>query len=347
MDAARWHTVRHLFDQAVTLDLDEASAWLARACAGDERLRAEVDALLAAHRAAGDFIETPAVDDALKVVHDTQRNLTPGDRVGPYTVIREIGRGGMGVVYLAAREDAQFRQRVALKLIKRGLDTDEILHRFLSERQILASLNHPHIARLFDGGTTEEGRPYFVMEYVDGLPLVRYCDDRRLSTRERLRLLRTICAAVQHAHQKLVIHRDLKPSNILVSGDGAVKLLDFGVAKLLDPEQPGAPTLTREPRVMTPQYASPEQVRGELVTTSTDVYSLGVILFELLTGARPYRLRDTTPEELSRVICDSDPLKPSEAVSRRSSGQNGEATRLPNASSSSLKYVSTRSSVKR
>src|SRR5207237_3543162 len=231
-------------------------------------------------------------------------------------ILNEIGRGGMGVVYLATRKDEEFRHQVAIKLVKRGLDTEDILRRFRNERQILASLNHPNIAKLFDGGMTTDGLPYFVMEYVEGLPLLQYCDDHNVSTHERLRLFRHVCAAVQHAHQNLIIHRDLKPTNILTTSEGEVKLLDFGVAKLLSPGSPeGAPTQTQAAlRVMTPEYASPEQVRGQHVTTATDVYSLGVVLYELLTGAKPYKLKDTSPGELSRAICDSEPSKPSEAV---------------------------------
>lgn len=321
MDAERWQRIRHIFDEALALDHEHASAFLRETCAGDAALRGEVDALLVAHRAAGDFIEegaVNAVNDVFDVLRGTQVSLPPGARVGPYLLVRELGRGGMGVVYLATRSDESFQQRVAIKLIRRGLDTEDILRRFLSERQILASLNHPNIAQLFDGGTTDDGRPYFVMEYVEGLPLLAYCDERQLSTRERLGLFRKTCAAVQHAHQHLIIHRDLKPSNILMTHDGEVKLLDFGVAKLLTPERTDLGlTGTLDRHAMTPEYASPEQVRGQRVTTATDIYSLGVVLFELLTGARPYVLRDTSPQALSQAICDAAPSKPSEAISKR------------------------------
>src|SRR5262249_46060710 len=200
-----------------------------------------------------------------------------------------VGRGGMGVVYEAERDDEQFQRQVALKIIKRGMDTDFVRDRFLRERQILASLDHPHIARLFDGGATPDGLPYFVMEFVAGESITTYCRRRRLSVNEKLKLFRKVCSAVQHAHQKLVIHRDLKPSNILIAEDGAPKLLDFGIAKMLSPD--GSQTNTRTEtalRLMTPEYASPEQARGQAVATTTDVYSLGVVLYELLTERRPH-----------------------------------------------------------
>jgi tetratricopeptide (TPR) repeat protein len=223
----------------------------------------------------------------------------------------------MGAVFLAERADGQFQSQVALKLIRRGLDTEEIVNRFCNERQILAGLNHPNIARLFDGGTTEDGRPYFVMEYVEGKPINQYCDELKLDTEARLKLFRDVCAAAQHAHQKLIVHRDLKPGNILVTGDGEVKLLDFGIAKLLaDPARVGAATLTGA-RALTPDYASPEQVCGEQITTASDVYSLGVVLYELLTGRRPYSLSELALPEAVRVICEQEVERPS-VVSNRS-----------------------------
>jgi serine/threonine protein kinase len=224
----------------------------------------------------------------------------------------------MGAVYLAARADDQFKKRVAVKLLRRGLDSEDILRRFRHERQILASLDHPNIARLLDGGMTDDGLPYFVMEYIEGTPLDRYCDERRLSTTERLKLFRQVCAAVYHAHQNLIVHRDLKPSNILVTKDGEPKLLDFGIAKLLNPELTAhtmAPTATGI-RLMTPNYASPEQIRGKNITTASDIYSLGVLLYHLLTGHHPYRLSSVLPQEIERVVCETEPEKPSTAISR-------------------------------
>ena len=256
------------------------------------------------------FLESPAMQFAAALVEVVERRATlQGVAVGPYRVVRELARGGMGAVYLAERADGQFEQRVALKLIKRGMDSEEIHRRFLAERQILARLNHAHIARFYDGGMTAEGQPWFAMEYVDGQPLTRHCEERRLSVAERLRLFRDVCDAVRYAHQNLVVHRDLKPSNILVTSSGEVKLLDFGIAKLLESE--GAEQLTRtDLRALTPEYAAPEQVRGEPVTTATDVYALGGVLYELLTGRRACRFDRHTPAEIERVICTTDPAAP-------------------------------------
>ena len=237
-----------------------------------------------------------------------------GRRIGPYQVVREIGRGGMGAVYLAVRADEQFEQRVAIKLIKRGMDTDEIIRRFRNERQILANLRHPNIATLLDGGTTDDGLPYFVMDYVEGVPVDQYCDLHRLSIRNRLKLFRTICSVVHFAHQNLVVHRDIKPGNITVNAEGIPILLDFGIAKLLHPELP-AETITGQ-RPMTPEYASPEQVRGEPITTASDIYSLGILLYKLLTGHQPYRFTSGLLQEIIQVICTQDPEKPSTAISR-------------------------------
>ncbi len=224
----------------------------------------------------------------------------------------------MGAVYLAVRADDQYQKRVALKLVRRGMDTKDILRRFRHERQILASLNHPCIAQLLDGGTTEDGLPYFAMEYVEGKPITNYSDTHKLTIAERLRLIRQVCSAVHCAHQNLVVHRDLKPSNILITADGTPKLLDFGIAKLLNPElsaQTIDPTATAL-QLMTPEYASPEQVRGEPVTTASDVYSIGIVLYELLTGHRPYRLTSPLPHENLRTVCEEEPEKPSTVINR-------------------------------
>lgn len=240
------------------------------------------------------------------------------ERIGPYRVVREIGSGGMGVVYLAVRDDPQFQRRVALKVVRRGMDTAEVVRRFGLERQVLSALNHPNIAALLDGGVTEDGRPYFVMEYVEGEPIADHCDSHRLTVDERLALFRTVCGAVQFAHSNLVVHRDLKPANILITPSGVPKLLDFGIAKLLNPAL--APDLidptAADLRLMTPEYASPEQVRGDPITTASDVYTLGVLLYELLTGHRPYRLKSRIKKDIEDVICNTDPEKPSTAVSR-------------------------------
>jgi serine/threonine protein kinase/tetratricopeptide (TPR) repeat protein len=240
-----------------------------------------------------------------------------GQRVGAYELLAELGRGGMGSVWLARRADDQYQKNVAVKLIKGAFDSHLILERFRAERQILAGLDHPNIARLLDGGTTADGRPYFVMEHVDGAPIASYCDGRMLSTTERLELFRGVCAAVHYAHQRLIIHRDIKPANILVTRDGVPKLLDFGIAKLttVDASDPMAATALAE-RPMTPAYASPEQIRGEAMTTSSDTYSLGVLLYELLTGHWPYEIEVRNLLEIQRAVCEQEPLRPSTVVTR-------------------------------
>jgi len=239
------------------------------------------------------------------------------ERIGRYRILKELGRGGMGSVFLAVRDDDQFRKKVALKLIKRGMDTDEIVRRFKLEKEVLAALNHPNIARVLDAGATDDGRPFLVMEFVEGTPVGEYADERNLSVHERLSLFLKICAAVHHAHQNLIIHRDIKPSNILVGADGEPKLLDFGIAKLLDPALSTASLVTTaEMRLMTPEYASPEQVQGASLTTASDVYSLGVLLYELLTGHRPYQFRTRMQDEILRVVCQVEPDRPSTAVSK-------------------------------
>ena len=334
MSPERWKQIEEVFQAALDLPAAERPGFVAGAAGGDDELRRQIEALVAQHDEAGDFIENPAVaisglvpaaagGDPLATNPSAEgifaANPVIGQRVGSYRVIGELGRGGMGAVYLAERADSAFRLRAAVKLIKRGMDTDFILRRFRNERQILASLDHPNIARLLDGGTTDDGLPYFVMEYIDGLPLYEYCDARRLGVDERLRLFARICAAVHYAHQHLVIHRDIKPSNILITAGGEAKLLDFGIAKLLNPDMADTtldPTATAM-RLMTPEYASPEQVQGQPVTPTTDVYSLGVLLYELLTGHRPYQLRSRAPHEVARVICEEEPTHPSVVVSRR------------------------------
>ncbi|HET6891675.1 MAG TPA: serine/threonine-protein kinase, partial [Pyrinomonadaceae bacterium] len=318
MTPERWKKVEEVFEAALERRPGDRSAYLDSACEGDESLRNQVDTLLLAlERSNSNFPTTPAVGMALS---DTMvEELTPsviGKRLGAYRIQRELGRGGMGSVYLAVRADDEFKKRVAIKLIKRGMDTDFIVQRFRNERQILASVDHPHIARLLDGGTTDDGLPYFVMEYVEGQSIFVYCDERKLTIIDRLKLFREVCAAVQYAHENLIIHRDLKPSNILVTAAGTPKLLDFGIAKLLNPDlssQALDPT-TAALRLMTPEYASPEQVRGESITPVSDVYSLGVLLYELLTDHRPYRIKSHLPQELARVVCEVEPDLPSVAV---------------------------------
>ncbi len=317
-----WEQVKQIFQEAIELPPRERSAFLDRVSGSNGELRGEVESLLLAEKEAGDFIAEPALVEAGLAGDDdadvTREISCVGRQIGQYEIERELGRGGMGVVYLAARADAQFEKQVAIKVIKRGMDTEAILRRFVMERQILANLEHPNIARFLDGGTTDDSLPYFVMEYVEGEPITEYCDSNKLNTNERLQLFQKVCAAVQHAHQNLIVHRDIKPSNILVTPDGTPKLLDFGVAKLLNP---GLSEVTEETasalRLMTPEYASPEQLRGLPINTATDVYNLGIVLYELLSGHRPFQFRSRSPEEIVRVLLSEEPEKPSLAATRK------------------------------
>ena len=335
MKAEDWQQIKSLFHAAVEMEGGERQAFLTEACAGDEGLRRRVETLLVAHEEAGPFLVSPALVDAGVVSADERQQvladtagLLAGQRIGPYEIVREIGRGGMGTVYLAVRADDNYRQQVAVKLVNRGMNTDAIIRHFVMERQILASLEHPNIARLLDGGATETGLPYFVMEYIEGQPITQYCDERRLTTAARLELFREVCAALQYAHQHLVVHRDIKPSNILVTAEGVPKLLDFGIAKLLTPgweaETAAAPTASVLV-MMTPDYASPEQLRGLHITTASDVYSLGVVLYELLSGHRPYHVRSRAPEEMARVVLQEEPLKPSAVINTTEESRSAEA----------------------
>ena len=314
---ANWPKVKEIFSAALELKPDERVSFLNTTCATDENLRGEVLALLVAHDASGDFIQNPAVVDVGFMVSDNTNHSSAaaGQHIGTYEIIRELGRGGMGAVYLASRADESFDKRVALKLIKRGMDSEAIIKRFVMERQILANLDHPNIARLIDGGTTDDGLPYFVLEYIEGTTITRYCDEHKLNTLERLKLFLQVCAAVQFAHQNLIVHRDLKPSNIIVTKDGTPKLLDFGIAKLLSVDSALVETETIG-RLFTPEYASPEQLRGLPITTTSDVYSLGVVLYELLSGHRPFSLASRSAEEIARMITTSEPLKPSVVITR-------------------------------
>lgn len=322
--AERYTRAQELFDATVDLPREQRAAFLAQQCGEDESLRRDVESLLESHAQSGSFGEEPAFEIPSDLFTDSVEDSFTGRHFGPYEVVREIGRGGLGAVYLAVRSDGEYRKEVALKLIRRGLDTDDILRRFRTERQILAQLDHPNIARLLDGGTTDDGQPYFVMEYVKGDPIALYCDTYKLGTAQRLELFRKVCAAVTYAHQNLVIHRDLKPSNILVGADGEPKLLDFGIAKMLSAEEALFTETAPGLRAMTPEYASPEQVRGEKITTASDVYSLGVLLYELLTGEKPYRLKTRTTEELSRAITEQEPQRPSAAVASNRPALHGD-----------------------
>jgi eukaryotic-like serine/threonine-protein kinase len=315
MTPERWQQVRCALDEAMALAGEPRAACLERIGASDAALRAEVESLLAADEGAGsDFLNTPA---PAAIGFPAPHGRFVGRRLGPYQVLAEIGSGGMGEVYRAARVDEEYQQQVAIKLVRAGQESSFIANRLRAERQILASFAHPNIARLLDGGTTEEGIPYLVMELIDGQPITEYCDGQRLDTSARLRLFTHVCAAVQYAHQRMVIHRDLKPSNILVTADGVPKLLDFGIAKILQPSAIAvAPDLTVNAfGILTPQYASPEQVTGDAITAVSDVYSLGVILYELLTGMRPYSIGgDRNTRDIARSVLIREPKKPSSMV---------------------------------
>lgn len=292
MDANRWARVNEVFHRALELEGDARTKYLEETCGEDAALLAEVKSLLEADAKADSFLATPA-----GAVEDTAPT-----EVGPWRIVRELGRGGMGTVYLAERADGAFTMQAALKVLRRGLDTDDLLARFRDERQILASLEHPHIARLLDGGATADGRPWLAMEYVEGTTLLDYASQRALDRPARLGLFRQLTAAVQYAHRNLVVHRDLKPGNVLVTKAGLVKLLDFGIAKVIDPHATEQRTKTGE-QVLTPAYASPEQLKGERVTTAADVWALGVILYELLTGQRPF---SGSGQTLARAILEQE-----------------------------------------
>ncbi len=311
MSQKRAEEVERISYQAMIRPAVERADFLGRACGDDLELRREVESLIAADARAGMFMERPFLEAC-------QPPSTDGveSRVGPYRLLRKIGEGGMSVVYLAIRADDQYRKRVALKIVGHGLATEERLRRFRVERQILASLEHPSIARLLDGGTTESGLPYFVMELIEGEVIDTYCDRRRLALDERLSLFREVCAAVHYAHRNLIVHRDLKPSNILVTAEGVPKLLDFGIAKLLNPDLalPDPHPTDTWLRAMTPEFASPEQLIGGVITTASDVYALGILLYQLLTGRLPRRVDERSPVALARFATEVEVKRPSAAV---------------------------------
>jgi serine/threonine protein kinase/tetratricopeptide (TPR) repeat protein len=320
MTPERWKQVKGVLEQVLEVAPSHRAAFLDQACEGDEFLRLEVESLLAdGNPGAEGFLEAPLWTSA--VFESALSDSWVGRRIGAYEVGALIGEGGMGSVYRGTRADQQYEKQVAIKVVRQGLGTAFALAQFRAERQILANLDHPHIARLLDGGTTDNGLPYLVMELVEGEPIDQYCNLHKLSVDDRLELFLRVCSAVQYAHQHLVIHRDLKPGNMLVTADGTPKLLDFGIARILDPgPAPLSAEATRTMvRMLTPEYASPEQIRGEIVTTASDVYSLGVILFLLLTGQHPYRADSHSPDAMLRAACDNEPPKPSTVV--RSHGE--------------------------
>ena len=305
MQSEQWPKVESILETAMACDPAGRAAFLDAACGSDTELRREVESLLAFH-ADDSFAMSSGFGDAFRILESRERTLIRGLKIGSYRVLREIGRGGMGTVYVAARADDAFQKLVAIKIIRRGMDLEEVIQRFRAERQILATLDHPHIARLLDGGATDDGWPYFVMEYIEGEPIDSYCETRKLTIPERLRLFQGVCSAISYAHQNLIVHRDIKPANLLVTKEGTPRLLDFGIAKLLAADTTSEKTQTGV-RPLTPEYASPEQVRGEPITTASDIYSLGVLLYWLLTGHRPYRSSMSNPAEIERAICEEEP----------------------------------------
>jgi serine/threonine-protein kinase len=307
MKPEQWNYIQELFHQCIDLPLNEQKLFLENLDKKDPTIAAEVKKLMEAHHASGSFLENEILEEDF---------ISEGDLIGPWRILREIGRGGMSSVFLAERSDGQFDRQVAIKFLH-GLIPGQSMHKRLQQEQkILARLHHKNIAQLFDAGVTEEGRPYFILEYISGKPITDWCNEEQLSFEERLKLFIQVCEAVQFAHQRLIVHRDLKPSNILVDENGTVKLLDFGIAKILEKEpQDGAPVTKTGLYLMTPEYASPEQINGETITTATDVYALGLILFELLTGQLPYDLSGKTPIEIGSIVSKTTPVKPSSLIS--------------------------------
>jgi serine/threonine protein kinase len=343
MTPERWQQLKKLLAPALDLEASQRSQYLGEVCLGDPSLRSELERLLAAEDNAGTgFLSGPPSFGDPEEDSDSSSKPLIGLRVGSYKIVEEIGCGGMGEVYRALRADDQYSKQVAIKLVRAGHDSKAVLQRFKNERQILASLDHPNIARLLDGGETEDGLPYFVMELIEGMPIDKYCDECKLMITDRLQLFRQVCSAVQYAHQRLTIHRDIKPGNILVTPEGVPKLLDFGIARMLDltaAEGQLQPTLTVF-RALTPGYASPEQMAGAAITTVSDLYSLGVVLYELLTGRSPYRLTGHSPQEIALAVCEVEPEKPSMVVRRIQIEEGGSGSSATVAEVAALRQVS-------
>ncbi len=312
MDKTKWNKIKEIFNQAVELSTIEQQNFVAEKCGDDAEMRREIEKMLLFAAEETDTLEK----NAFQLFTNGENNQSIPEQIGDYRIIREIGRGGMGAVYEALRDTKDFKQKVALKIIKRGMDTDVILSRFHHERQILASLQHPNIAGFIDGGMTEDGLPFYAMEYVEGVEIDEYCFKNDPDIEEILKLFRSVCAAVQHAHQNFVAHRDLKPNNILITEDKTVKLLDFGIAKVLSADGIDKTGTVTEFRMMTPAYASPEQIKGEKVGVQSDIYSLGIILYELLAGQNPFNFKGLRPDEAAKIICEAEPVRPSSFVIR-------------------------------
>jgi serine/threonine protein kinase len=324
MNPATWKTIKETFSTALELPLPERESFLSNS---SEEVRREVEKLLSTYKEAQTFIGTPLIVEKGLRPNGLEDHVV-GQQIDDYLILEKLGEGGMGTVFLAERRGQDFSKRVALKLIKRGMDTNAVLQRFITERQILAGLEHPNIARLYDGGSTEDGLPYFAMEYVQGESIRAFCDNRSFDIVERLKLFTKVCAAISYAHQQLIIHRDIKPSNIIVAASGEPKLLDFGIAKLLTPERNEFATeaTATQFHLMTPEYASPEQLSGKKTTTASDVYSLGVVLYELLTGTRPFKFKGKSPIEISEAILSQEPVRPSYCDVRSTGARDGNST---------------------
>jgi eukaryotic-like serine/threonine-protein kinase len=318
MDAGRWQRVKEIFSAALEKDTAGRAAWLDAACANDPDLRSEVQSLIDSHETGDDFIERPAAHRALSIAAEAPAPTWIGRRVGDYRLVEEVGRGGMSEVYKGVRDDDEYHKEVAVKVLRQGYDTKSLLKRFKVETQILATLDHPNIARLLDAGSTQEGLPYLVMDYIEGRPIDEYCRHHKLGLRARLDLFRQLCGAVQYVHQHLMVHGDLKCTNVLVSATGIVKLLDFGIARLINPTSAPLRNIADQKLTtllaLTPEYASPEQIRGGAITTSSDVYSLGVVLYQLLTGVLPHRLRGDFSFEFATQIIEREAVQPSVAA---------------------------------
>ena len=325
MNSNEWQQIKVIFNQVYDLSENERAEFLKKV---DENLRIKVQKLFQTNEKADSFIVESAFID-VGLVEESETDFYLGKQIDDYKILEEIGHGGMGTVYLAAHDDESFNKKVAIKLIKRGMDTGAVLKRFVMERKILAQLENPNIASLLDGGSTADGLPYLVMEYIEGEPITKFCESHQYNIEERLELFRKVCSAVSYAHQNLIVHRDLKPSNILVTKDGMPKLLDFGIAKLLHPDwslETDEATATMF-RLMTPEYASPEQIRGLTITTASDVYSLGVVLYELLSGERPYKIESRLPQEIANIILTEEPVRPSSVIGGQLSVGSGRTDR--------------------
>lgn len=318
MNLEKLNKVRELFDEASKLSSDERELYLNQKCANDLELKKEILSLFDSLGSTKDFLEEP-----LTIVEQNKSSFTDpyiGKQIGNYLIEGEAGIGGMGLVYSGKRNDKEFEHKVAIKILKHGITSEYLLKRFQIERQTLANLQHKNIARLLDGGRTTDGLPFLVMEFIDGTPITEFCNKEKLSIQARLKIFRKVCEAVQYAHQNLVIHRDLKPGNILVTKDGAPKLLDFGIVKLIDEDLVDATEGLTRTGVwhLTPEYASPEQIKGEKITTASDVYSLGVLLYQILTGLQPYKITNSSPAAISKIITEEKIQKPSEKVKDKS-----------------------------